>query len=200
VGRLIAVEGLDGVGKTTLSRSLAEALNTEWRTTPNAALRELRDRIEAAYRGAAHGRALFYASTVMALSEQSRVSLEQGRDLIVDRYWLSTWAYSRLLSPRLELGPIEDAIRPADVTIFLEASDPIRRARLTMRGASALDRSTLRRDNARRLRDAYEEGLTRAVAGRVVRIDTSALPEDGVLTAALDAVVATSSTTAGVAR
>lgn len=136
----------------------------------------------------------------MALSELSRASLERGRDLIVDRYWLSTWAYSRMLSPRLELGAIEDAIRPADVTIFLEASEPVRRARLTMRGASALDRSTLRRGSARRLRDAYEEGLARAVAGWVVRIDTNAMREDAVLAAARDAVMATSPTAARAGR
>lgn len=172
-GRLIAVEGLDGVGKTTLSRALAVALGATWTTTPGPELRGVRDAIERSFVGAPRARVHFYASTVLALSERAEARLDSGRDHIVDRYWLSTWAYAQLLDRPPPFEVLEALVRPADVTIYLDADDVVRRSRLEARGMSELDSGTMIVDSARRVRRAYQAGLTRTVAGRVVVLDTS---------------------------
>lgn len=189
-GRLIAVEGLDGVGKTTLSRELAVALGATWTTTPGPDLRAVRELVEASFAGAPRARALFYASTVLAVSERVEARLGSGRDLVVDRYWLSTWAYAQLLDTPPPLVSIEALLRPADVTLFLDADDDVRRRRLEARGMSALDRVSTTSDAAGRLRKAYGAGLSRPIAGRVVGVDTTRTSVGACLASALRSCVA----------
>lgn len=172
-GRLIAVEGLDGTGKTTLSRALASALGARWTTTPGPGLRGVRGTLEAAFVGVPRARSVFYASTVLAVSERVDVHLASGRDLVVDRYWLSTWAYGQLGAEPPPLDALEAVVRPADVTVFVDAADEVRATRIERRGASSLDIATLDVDASRRLREAYARGLSRPVAGTVLTIDTT---------------------------
>ena len=142
-GRLIAVEGLDGVGKTTLSRSLAASIGARWMTTPGASIRAMRGVFDAAFLASPCARSLAYAATVLAAGAEARDALNAGIDVVFDRYWLSTVVYAPPeLWPGLEaLAPL---VPPAALTLYVAVPEALRRARLEGRGGlSAADQQTL---------------------------------------------------------
>lgn len=184
-GRLIVVEGLDGSGKTTLSRRLAEHLGSRWFTTPDRDLRELRSGIEAALT-CPDARQIFYAASVREVASRLERHIAEGQDVVVDRYWLSTWAYGAERGTSLQLEEIEDRLPAADLTIFLTADRALRAHRMeARRKMTDADRRSLEPANEARLLERYRAGLTRPVAGRVVEIDTSLLDEEATLKQAL---------------
>lgn len=171
-GRLVVVEGLDGVGKTTLATSLAQRTGATFLTTPSAPLRALRDRLEAEL-SSADSRQLFYALSVLEVSEHMKERLARGEDLILDRYWLSTLAYGALRATRLGLLEVEALLQPADLTLLLHASTEERRRRLAQRGLSAADRASLDPAAEALVEEHFRRGLALPIAGLVRQIDVT---------------------------
>ena len=180
-GRLLVVEGLDGTGKSTLSRGLAAALGAEWRTTPSAALRAARGPFDLAYAALPAASQLFYAATVLEATGELRVLLDAGRDVVLDRYWCTTLAYATAAGSPLHLDEVERLLPAADVTLYLHLDDAERARRLAGRGASAMDLATFQGDHRRALERAYAAALRRPVAGRVHRVDVTGLDEEALL-------------------
>jgi len=196
-GCIIVVEGLDGCGKSTLCRRLAESRDAALLGTSASTLGEARPAVEASLRDSALARHLFFASLVASISAEARRIAETGRDVVIDRYWLSTTAYGRAVRGLdLALEDVALALHPADITFFLEAPPAVRRARLAHRSSEAgevnvEDLATLRPEVDQRLRDAFLEGLTCPVAGRGVVLEVSGLTPDAVLERALQEVAET---------
>jgi len=80
---LIVVEGLDGSGKPTLARGLADALGAVRMTTPSDALRSLRRDILDGLRHDSLAIELFYAATVQAASAEIGEHLSARRSVVV---------------------------------------------------------------------------------------------------------------------
>lgn len=184
-GRLIVVEGLDGTGKTTLSRGLAAALGAEWRTTPPEALRAHRGPFDAAYRDLPAASQLFYAATVVWAGEEAEALRAAGRDVVIDRYWCTTRAYARAAGSPLDLAEVEALLPAADRTILVELDERARAERLLTRGATAMDRATLDPTRRRRLRTELRAALTRPVAGHGEILDVTGLDPDAAVRHAL---------------
>lgn len=176
-GLLIALEGLDGTGKSTAARGLAASLGAAPLSTPGTALAEARAVLDAAFVRDPIAAQLFYASTVVAASGDADRIVASGRDVVVDRYWLSTVVNAPLRGDSVALPQIERLLRPADVTFVLELEEPIRRARLAARGMTAHDRRTLEPELAGHLRHSYRAELRRPVAGRGLVVDVTGLDE-----------------------
>ena len=177
----VAIEGLDGSGKSTLARRLAQHLNAEPLTTPMSTLpSEARRAAESMCADDPLARMLFYASTVAAASQHVRETLAGGRSVIVDRYWLSTLTYHRVLGAPAWLSEVEASLVPADLTFFLDVSTEVRRGRLTARGAlQAHDRMTLQPGIGDHITALYRKfGAELAVAGRFQAIKADALSVD----------------------
>ena len=177
----VAIEGLDGSGKSTLARRLALHLNADPLTTPMSTLpSEARQAAESMCGDDPLARMLFYASTVAAASQHIRTILARGRSVIVDRYWLSTLTYHRVLGAPAWLSEVETSLVPADLTFFLDVSTEVRHARLTARGAlQAHDRMTLRPGVGDHITALYRQfGAELAVAGRFQAIKADALSVD----------------------
>ena len=91
---LIAIEGVDGTGKTTLARALAEALNARIIKRPIAG--SLAAELIKAHRDdPAHAPALLSAlhDDCAAALEAARAYQAQGHPVILDRHYLSTAVY-----------------------------------------------------------------------------------------------------------
>ncbi|MFM2152160.1 MAG: hypothetical protein RL199_595 [Pseudomonadota bacterium] len=182
----VVVEGLDGTGKSTVASLLARTLGARHLSTPARELRGARAAFDERYAGNGLASQLFYAAAVVDASRRARSSLAHGRSIVVDRYWASTCAYDVTRPGAVDLSLIEQALQPADVTLFLTVDREERRRRLAARGTTDADRVSL--VNGRRIADAYRRALKSPVCGRVVRVDTTHLTPGAVCETALEAV------------
>ena len=144
-GRLIVIEGIDGAGKSTLQRGLAEDLRARGRTvvcTKEPTDGPLGRQIRAL---AARGRdsvsaeeelALFHEDRRQHVQAVVRPALERGEIVIQDRSFHSTVAYQgergldrdRLWSQSLEIAPLPDLLLVVDLPAEV-ALERIRRSR-----------------------------------------------------------------------
>lgn len=130
-GCFVALESLDGIGKTTLLHSLAKALQAVEMATPGPQLRHSMDSLLELVGDNQAARAALYASTVLREGRVARDHAAQGRWVVMDRYWLSTLAYARARGLTDDLSRLEASVCPPDVTVVLtlEEAERVRRLR-----------------------------------------------------------------------
>ena len=163
---LIVFEGAEGVGKSTQLRKLAEYL--DGRRVPYAALREpggtplgeeiRRLLLAPEYDVAPRAEALLFMAARAQLVRRIRHEIKSGRVVLLDRFFLSTYAYQvagRGLSEE-DVGVINDfateGLKP-DVTLLLTSSVQQGLARVDARGP---------RDRMERAGDDFHERVTEA--------------------------------------
>jgi dTMP kinase len=143
-GFFVAIESLDGVGKSTLVTNLESALGAVSMATPGPLLRPHMDRLLAPILRDQLARAILYASTVVREGEFARASAAAGRLVVMDRYWLSTIAYARARGLTSDLSELEATIPRPDLTLLLTLDENERKRRLIDRGnATEADIETL---------------------------------------------------------
>jgi dTMP kinase len=171
---IIVVEGLDGVGKTTLSKALAASLGASWLTTPGAPIREVRAAFDAGLADSPVARAVGYGATVLAAGARAQRIAASGRPVVIDRFWLSTRVYA-VPEADAALAALEPYVPPPTLTLFAWAPEEVRRARLGGRteGLSEGDLETLVGARARELAARYRALATSPAAGRFIELDCS---------------------------
>lgn len=174
----VVLEALDGVGKTTLARSLAVALGGVAMNTPGDGLRGVSDAVLAGLGPHQEARCLFYAGSVLARGREASETVTRGQSVVMDRYWLSTIAYARARGVLADLSQVEALVPVPHLTVLLTLDEQERQRRLVGRGFTAADRETL----DPRFRDQVLAEMQRSgrVAGlRPVVVDlTGAEPAD----------------------
>ncbi len=138
-GRLIAVEGIDGAGKTTLAEGIAAALPdvTVLREPGGAVLSErIRELVkDPALEVDPRAEALLYAAArAQLVSEKLLPLLAAGRDVILDRYVDSSLAYQGAgrglgVQEIAELNRFATAGLVADLTLYLRVDPEVGAAR-----------------------------------------------------------------------
>lgn len=139
-GRLIAMEGIDGCGKSTQARILAEALGAELTHEPGAT--PLGRALRALLLDPAHPtlspRAealLMAADRAQHVEEVVRPALAEGRWVVTDRYSGSTLAYQGW-GRGLDAGPLRQLVEWAaggvepDLSILVDVGTDVARRRL----------------------------------------------------------------------
>lgn len=190
----LVFEGLDGAGKTAIAQRVAQTLGAIYMTTPCPQVRSYREALLRAFGGCQEAAQLLYLATVFAASAAAHEHLASGRSVVLDRYFLSTQAYAEFRGSSLRLDELHQHLKPADMTVYVEATLDIRRARVARRsGSNSADRETLTPDADSRLRAAYAARLCCPVVGRLLTLDTTAAP----IEAAVSQVVATVGTLIG---
>lgn len=189
-GKLVVFEGAEGAGKTTQIRLLVERLTAAG--IPCVSLREpggtpVGDAIRAivlAREGEISPSAealLFIASRAELIAREVKPALESGAVVILDRFFLSTYAYQ--IAGR---GLAEEDVRAAnhlatagivpDITILLDISAGEGMERAARRGGSdrvekAGDEFHQKVNDAFRLFAGEDWQRSHAECGRIVRID-----------------------------
>ena len=175
----IVLEGLDGCGKSTLARALAERLNAALLSTPLAELRDVRAQVDAVFGETGPARVLWYLAHVVRAGERIARLLTQGDSVVVDRFWMTTLAYATCQGTTLEVAEVLRLLPSPDVTLFLTCSAEVRQQRLAVRGSlQPHDLQFLAEAPARRLMEAYRSLARNPAAGRFVELDVgTASPE-----------------------
>jgi len=168
----VAVEGMDGTGKSTLVAALAASLGAVALRTPVDALASLRAPIDECLAPSPVATQLFYAATVVLASQQAREARDGGRMVFIDRYWASTVAYAACRATQVDLAVLSSTLLEPDLTLYLTVDEDVRAARLARRAMTPADVASLAQREV--LRQAYEGALARFPGRRLVRFDTSA--------------------------
>lgn len=141
---VVAVEGLDGSGKSTLVTTLAEALGGHACATPSASLMAVRPAMDK--RGGAVARA-FYMISNYVLQYEILQHPHRHAIFVVDRWFSSTCAYSIAWKntaggpEAIDALPVElfkwpkDLI-PPQVQLLLHVDEEVRRSRVQSRAAT----------------------------------------------------------------
>lgn len=188
VPSFVVFEGLDGVGKSVSARATAAALNAVYMTTPSADVRQYRDRLIKDLGNCQEAHQLFYLATVFSASREVDELLRTGRSVVLDRYFLSTQAYAEFRGSALRIDHLQQHLRPADLTVLLEAPLAVRRARIINRGGSAADSETLKQDADSRFMATHAARAHLPVIGRLLRVDTASSTPNDVVTRVLEAL------------
>jgi dTMP kinase len=195
-GRLIALEGIDGAGTTTLAERIARALGEGGQAVhltrePSRGpigleLRKILAGAHAPFDPVAVA-LLFAADRVDHLAREIRPALAAGTHVVSDRYVLSSLAYQSLDVPRDEVAAFNAAAPPADLTLLLDVPVEVAAARRQARGGPV----ELYDDEAvqRRVAAAYRDEAARlAAAGHAVLVVDATATVDAVFAALWPAV------------
>lgn len=146
-GLLFVFEGPDGVGKSTLSRLFADRLKAEGTACERMAFpggeadtlgKHIYDLHHAPQRfgigsvDAAAIQTLHIAAHIDAIEKRIRPALREGKCVVLDRYWWSTWAYGmvsgvsrRSLNAMVKLEKVHwGRVRPS-VVFLVRRSEPV---------------------------------------------------------------------------
>lgn len=183
----IVVEGLDGVGKSTFTKALANKIGAVPLHTPSDKFTEARKIFDNENSCTVLARQLFYASTVIDLSAEIRTTLAKGNSVVVDRYWLSTQVYHDWKSQgtSFKLTELCTYLVAPDFTIYLELELDKRQHRLTSRKSNtAEDRKTLNHDDNATLNKLYANYRDTPIVGRWLTVDATS-DVDSIVSSAL---------------
>lgn len=176
-GRFVAIEGIDGSGKSSLAHELAGSLRRYGLQVLNS--HEPGSKIEHDIRalfksedrpGPDEMTVMFTADRLMYMRDVIRPSLHAGIHVIADRHKLSTLVYQTASGATSELVRMAvDIPQPnPDLTIILDLSPKVARERMTGRTLDSYERDI---EKQRVMRDAYLDH--RSDFGRSVVIDAS---------------------------
>lgn len=92
-GNFFVFEGLDGVGKSTVAEAFAEEIDGVYMQSPGQGISEIRGYVDSDPHSK-QTKFLMYMASNSALSDQAEDHLEQGRDVVLDRYFPTTVVYN----------------------------------------------------------------------------------------------------------
>lgn len=130
--RLVVLEGVDAVGKTTIARMLESELGYTYFYTPQdpfAVVRKLVEEMQDI-----NTRFFYYLTSVIGVQPQLRAMLAAGKRVAIDRYIYSTFAMHRVLGAQVKTVSMRSLpIAWPDVGVLLTARPEIRIARMDAR-------------------------------------------------------------------
>lgn len=126
--RFISLEGLSGVGKSTVLQLLAEELKAEIVATVPKEFTNLRRFMDCSDRSLINARFCFFLSAVLYSEEKIRMVLAGGRSVVAESHLYRTIAFHRGMGSELSIGLPTDILMPNPV-FHLVCEDEERRRR-----------------------------------------------------------------------
>ncbi len=137
---LVALEGADGCGKTTLCAVLAERLGATAYATPPKKYLQIRDRVDKNAPAEEHYR--FYRDGIYDAHDEIVTMLRNGGKVVSDRYWLTTYTYHQVMGVAISREDFAFVVQP-DLTVILALNHEVQIERMLHRGMSVGDRRVL---------------------------------------------------------
>ncbi len=129
----IALEGVDGSGKTTTAAHLAERLNGVYVKTPSKRFQQIWESFDQPLKSNV-ARFFFYTTSLCETAEEIRRRLNDGLTVVADRWYASTLLYhEQLLGMNLSTTIGELLLPHPDFTFILQPPLPTILHRLAMR-------------------------------------------------------------------
>jgi len=136
----IVFEGVDASGKTTIARLLTNQLHAVYYQTPPKEFLSRREEVDLNASSDDHYH--FYLDGIRQASAEILELLSEGKTVIGDRYWASTYVYHLVMGASVSREDFKQFALP-DVTVLLVVSPDVQACRFTQRGMSAGDRRML---------------------------------------------------------
>lgn len=136
----IALEGVDGSGKSTLCSILAERLGAISYSTPPKKYLAFREQVDKNASKEEHYR--FYRDGIYDASNEIGAILKNNGKVVSDRYWLSTYTYHQVMGVPVSMDDFSHIIMPT-MTIILSLNSNIQISRMLCRGMTVGDRKML---------------------------------------------------------
>ncbi len=136
----VVVEGVDGIGKSSLVEAIKGHIACIQPTIPSSRLRRYKQWVDRFASNHAHY--LFYKKCVKDLSQEVMSYADSENLVIVDRYWYSTIATHRTLGVECLPGEFAGLAIP-DLILFLTADESAQRQRMISRGLDLNDHRML---------------------------------------------------------
>lgn len=130
--RLVSIEGLSGVGKSTISRILANEWGAEIIATVPKEFDGLRRFLDRSDMNSIHARFCFFLSAVLYNEKNIRTALTDGRNVVVESYLFRTIASHRGMGSGLSIGFPQDILMP-NPALYLTCEEGERRQRCNRR-------------------------------------------------------------------
>jgi deoxyguanosine kinase len=168
----IVFEGVDASGKTTISKLLADCLGGVHYVTPPKRYLTQREEVDRNANAEEHFR--FYLLGIREASAEIWELLSEGRIVVADRYWVSTYVYHVVMGAKVTRTDFSGIVLP-NATVLLTVSPEVQAYRFVNRGMSAGDRRMLNQQEilAREFRKAL------VAEKNLVALDTSNLTPSG---------------------
>lgn len=150
----VVFEGLDGTGKSTCARDLAEKMGAELITTSSPEIAKQIKLLKADgsyFEEIAHS---LYLEKIVEASTFATELLASGRSVVADRYLLSTTVYAEARGSQLKQKYEPSHFLAADLTVYLSLASPLRAQRLHAR-------KSLTSEDNESLKNSFEEALLR---------------------------------------
>lgn len=129
----ITVDGVDGVGKTTVSKLLAKKLNGIYYKSPSNQFLQTRQKVENPIN--VFGRYCFYRLATQNDSENIKILLKSNH-VVCDRYIASTFAYHFVMDNDITIIHNETNLLKPDLALLLTANSDTRNSRIINRNES----------------------------------------------------------------
>lgn len=136
----VVFEGIDGSGKSTLSLLLAQRLGGVQYTTPPKKYLAVREKVDRDASPEEHYK--FYKDAIDDATNEMRLLLKAGKNVVADRYWLSTYTYHQVMGVAVSRDDFKDVLQPT-LTVILALNPDTQIGRLIKRGMSVGDKRML---------------------------------------------------------
>lgn len=177
----VVIEGMDGVGKTTITKLLAEQLNAISYKIPPTDLNSIRDKIDDSNK---YTRFFYYLSTTYYASEIILSMVKLGQSVVCDRYYQTTLsAYDNDVMNLINSEEIIDKLYTPDFCFLLTVSEEERLKRLNKR--EYLSKDDIESMKNRTLREAQ---ISKYYQMDMIKIDTTNKTEENILNEILNII------------
>ncbi len=133
----ISIEGIDCSGKSTVSKLLVKQIDSVLYKIPLKNIILERDEVDAKASPMDHYR--FYLDGIYTASKEIWEILASGKNVICDRYWLTTYVYHIVMGVSVNVDDFLNIIHP-DLTVVLLVSKNTQTKRFLKRGMSIGDK------------------------------------------------------------